>query len=209
MVRQERAARTRAALVRAAAEEIDRSGYDGTSLNRVVNAAGISMGALTFHFSTKGELADEVQSQGSRAARTVADHATAGSGPALHAVIDLTLGLARLLEEDPVVRSAARLARERPDSPAWSSAWLPAVHSLLAQAQRDGQLHPAALPETIAALVVHLVAGTETYVRARPAVAETARVSTVVQLGKIWQLALTGISPHEPPDEPPAPHSRS
>ncbi|MGW5940595.1 ScbR family autoregulator-binding transcription factor [Streptomyces celluloflavus] len=207
MVRQERAARTRAALVRAAAEEIDRRGYDGTSLNKVISAAGISMGALTFHFSTKSDLADEVQSQGSHAARTVADHVTAGSGPALQAVIDLTLELARLLEEDPVVRSAARLARERPGSPAWSAAWLPAVHSLLAQAQRDGQLHPAVLPETIAALVVHLVAGTETYARARSVATDTARASAVVQLGRIWQLALSGISPREPSDGPPAPRS--
>lgn len=73
MVRQERAVRTRQALLDAAAEEFDRHGYEGTSLNRVCRAAGITIGALTFHFSTKAELADAVQSQGRIITRAALD----------------------------------------------------------------------------------------------------------------------------------------
>lgn len=206
MVRQQRAARTRATLVRAAAEEIDRSGYNGTSLNKVTHTAGISMGALTFHFASKSELADEIQSQGAHAARTVADHATTRPGPALHAVIDLTLDLAQLLEENPIVRSAARLTRERPGTTPWSSAWLPTVHNLLTQAQHDGQLHPTAPPETITALIVHLITGIETYARTRSTTAKTTSPSAATHLHNIWQLTLTGIASHPPPHTPTHPH---
>ncbi|MFJ6186444.1 TetR family transcriptional regulator [Streptomyces sp. NPDC092295] len=58
---QERAERTRRAMVHAAAEEIDRGGYHGASLASISRSAGMSMGALTFHFPTKDRLVEAVQ----------------------------------------------------------------------------------------------------------------------------------------------------
>src|SRR3989337_2793252 len=50
MVSQERAERTRQRLLQGAAAEFSLYGYGGTSLQRISKAAGVTMGALTFHF---------------------------------------------------------------------------------------------------------------------------------------------------------------
>ncbi len=75
MKKKEQAARTRAVLVLAAANNFDRHGYDGTSLAAVCAEAGTTMGALTFHFRSKAVLAEAVADEGS--ARC------AGSAPAV------------------------------------------------------------------------------------------------------------------------------
>ncbi|MET7619236.1 TetR/AcrR family transcriptional regulator [Streptomyces sp. NPDC005408] len=196
MAQQERAARTRRALVKAAASEFDRNGYDGTSLSQICKSAGISIGALTFHFSTKSELADAVQSCGQSATRVVVDRVTAHSTPALNLAIDLTLQLARLLETESTVRSAARLTRERPGTAyGWSAAWAPTMHDLLARAHRDGQLHAAASPGTVATLAVYLLVGAEAHTRATCHSARMPGQGAVELLSQIWELTLCGISP--------------
>ncbi|MFD6497510.1 TetR family transcriptional regulator [Streptomyces sp. NPDC060188] len=60
MTRQERAVRTREALIEAAAQLFDRDGYEVTSLAAVTAKAQVSAGALYFHFATKADLADAV-----------------------------------------------------------------------------------------------------------------------------------------------------
>ncbi|GGY71337.1 MULTISPECIES: TetR/AcrR family transcriptional regulator [Streptomyces] len=195
MARQERAVRTRQTLVDAAASEFDRSGYHGTSLNRVCRAAGITMGALTFHFSAKDELADEVQSQGQLITRQALDGLPERSAPALHRAIDLTLELARLLEAEPVVRSAARLSRERPDRDlAWSAAWLTNVQDLFDQAYHDGQLHSAVRPASLTALSLYLMSGIESQARADHESPDAEpELSAVEQLRQIWGVVQFGI----------------
>ncbi|MEU8792974.1 TetR/AcrR family transcriptional regulator [Streptomyces sp. NPDC048643] len=60
MTRQERAVRTREALIEAAAHLFDRDGYEVTSLAAVTAKAQVSAGALYFHFATKADLANAV-----------------------------------------------------------------------------------------------------------------------------------------------------
>ncbi|MGW1776696.1 TetR family transcriptional regulator [Streptomyces sp. NPDC002104] len=185
--------RTRNALIRAAAVEFDNAGYDGTSLARISTAAGMSIGAVTFHFPSKRELADAVQEEG----RTVTQAALTGvvseSLPALRMVVDLTLELARLMEQEPAVRSAIRLSRERPGTASWSDTWLPTVQELLDQAYKSGQLRESALPADVTTLVEHLTSGAEAYLRSRIGT-EVEFESAVAQLKRVWHLALAGVS---------------
>jgi AcrR family transcriptional regulator len=48
--KQERAVQTRESLLRAAAEVFDEYGYSGASINRILKRAGLTAGALYFHF---------------------------------------------------------------------------------------------------------------------------------------------------------------
>ncbi|WP_328537748.1 TetR/AcrR family transcriptional regulator [Streptomyces sp. NBC_00344] len=195
-MKQERAARTRRVLVRAAAEELDRNGYEGTSLVRICRTAEVSMGALTFHFSTKSQVADEVQAQGRAATCGLVAQVVAAQGPALRSVMELTVGLAGLLDRDVTVRSAARLSRERPGEAAdWGSAWLPVVRELLERAGRDGELQPATRPRTLEALVAYLMAGAEAHIRACADGTESALPDAGAQLEQIWQLFQQGAVP--------------
>lgn len=194
MVKQERAARTRNALVQAAAAHFDRDGYAGTSLNRISKAAGISMGALTFHFASKGELADAVSEVGRSTTRAVLDDTDERPADPLRQLAMLTVALTRLLETSDTVRATVRLERERPGSSSWWSCWLPTVSRLLQQADEENLLRPTARPEVVVALVTHLVGGAEMLLRHRHTMAAGTPVSSAALVGRVWKLLLTGIS---------------
>ncbi|WP_309141804.1 ScbR family autoregulator-binding transcription factor [Streptomyces griseicoloratus] len=209
---QERAARTRRLLLQAAATEFAENGYEGTSFARICALAGISMGALTFHFPTKGRLAQAVQEQGCNAAGAAVTQVLPQHESALQGVVEATLCLARLLEKDPLVRAAARLARELPGSAdSWLRAWRPTVCRLLHRAADAGELRPDADREVVAQLVAHLVAGTEWYVWARSAWPGGAGAAGTAdeQLARIWELALPGIAARWQPDGAARPPGRA
>lgn len=195
MVKQERAARTRNAVVLAAAAEFYESGYEGTSLSRISKAAEMSMGAVTFHFSTKGELADAVRERGAAATAAAVAEASCRPAPDLYRAVGLTLVLARLLEDDLAVRASARLEREGAGTVAtWSSLWRPELRELLARAWDHEGLRPGTDLDTVAALAGHLLAGAETHVRCLDAAGAGTRQGASTQLAQIWEMVLRGIS---------------
>ncbi|MET8885043.1 TetR/AcrR family transcriptional regulator [Streptomyces rubiginosohelvolus] len=184
-------------MIEAAADEFDHHGYNGTSLARISKVAGLSIGAVTFHFPSKQSLADAVQEEGRTVTVAALSGLTAEPLPPLRLVIELTLELARLMEHEPSVRSAIRLGRERPGTDAWSGAWQPIVRNLLDGAYETGQLHTDALPADVAILVEHLTSGAEAYLRSRMG-SDPVFESAVAQLRRVWRLALTGVLPEGP-----------
>ncbi|GAA3394551.1 TetR/AcrR family transcriptional regulator [Streptomyces roseoviridis] len=193
MVKQERAVRTRAGLVRSAAVEFDRDGYAGTSLSRISKAAGVSIGAVTFHFASKAELAEAVREEGRAVTRAALKRVTAERTSALSAVVDFTFELARLMEREVLVRASIRLARELPESTSWSGIWLPTVRELLDEADRAGQLRDGAPPEDVTTLVEYLAGGAERSVRCGLG-AKGGSEGAADQLNRVWRLALAGVS---------------
>ncbi|MFI5824748.1 TetR family transcriptional regulator [Streptomyces rishiriensis] len=204
MRQQERALRTRARIVRAAALEMDRLGYEGARLSRVSQAADASMGAVTFHFPTKRALAEAVREEGVAGVAAVVDRAVEAGAPRLRAVADLTVALASLLERDVAARAAARVAREQPDvMEPWSGSWLPTVLDLLSRARADGQLRPEHCPQTLAALVVYLLAGAEWEIRTGAGAPAGGAGSAAERLEQIWRLVLRGAAQGGPEPSPP------
>ncbi|GEC10738.1 hypothetical protein SSP24_83930 [Streptomyces spinoverrucosus] len=184
---QERAARTHRALILAAAEEFDRLGYEGASLARISRGARASMGALTFHFATKSDLAAAVRAAGRESVAPVVRSALGGTRAPLEELAELTFTLVRLLEHDVVARATARLERERPrGGTSLALEWVPALRLLLERASAAGQLRPGVLPETAAVLLTLLIEG---------AWAEIGRGRTAgVAPGRVWELVLHGVS---------------
>lgn len=74
MAKQERAARTRESLVRAAAEVFAEQGFVTASIAAISRRAGVSAGGLHFHFESKTALAQAVEDRAAEALR----HITAG-----------------------------------------------------------------------------------------------------------------------------------
>ncbi len=185
MVRQERAERTRLLVLRAAATEFDRLGYAGASLSRISKSAGVTMGALTFHFATKLELAKAVIAQGCLITQgALAPPPAVGTGKLRH-VVEFTSTLVRLLEQEISVRAAARFFREYPaDRDGWYWTWLPLCREVIARAGQDlvGWVSPAA----VEALVVSIVSGAEVSVRAA-----TPGVTARDQAALVWGLVLS------------------
>ncbi|MCX4582296.1 TetR family transcriptional regulator [Streptomyces sp. NBC_01481] len=162
MVKQVRAERTRQALIAAAAIEFDRQGYAGTSLSAVHRACGVTMGALTFHFPAKADLATAVCHEAEDATR----HALARLTPAgtLLPVAEFTFVVARLLDEEVTVRAAARLTQEQAVPCHWHTVWRAALREVVAPTrERPG---PGPEPDLLELLAVYLTAGAEAALRA-------------------------------------------
>ncbi|MFD8122982.1 ScbR family autoregulator-binding transcription factor [Streptomyces albidoflavus] len=141
---QARSEQTRLRLVRAGAEMFDRNGYAKATLEQITAAAGMTKGALYFHFASKDGLAEAVQARGRSMLREfVEEQLNTGVSP-VQALVDLTHWLARTLYEDPVVRAGFRIAAERvgPQPPAADigRAWTEEIRLLLARAHEAGEL---------------------------------------------------------------------
>ncbi|MEU2392796.1 TetR/AcrR family transcriptional regulator [Streptomyces sp. NPDC007369] len=156
---QERASKTRQALLEAAADEFAERGYEGASLQGVVLRAATSIGSLTFHFGTKRALAEDVRKTGhARFGRCLQDLADAADP--LRQLRTLIGCLARLAHGDPFVRAARRLEADRPEGvPPLAEAWLPVLRRLLDRADGAHRLRPGVSPEDAVALLAHLAEG--------------------------------------------------
>ncbi|WP_328631457.1 TetR/AcrR family transcriptional regulator [Streptomyces sp. NBC_00356] len=209
MTEQARAARTRQRLVHNAAAEFAQRGYEGTSFARVCKAAGVTMGALTFHFPTKTSLAEAVCAEGIEGTRASVDDADRGAGSPLQAVGRIARAAAGALGEQPAAQASARLSREQPSLGLnWRDAWLPLIRTRLYQAQKLDELRPGTRPETATLLVASLVAGLEAGLL--PQLGELLLLSSAPQeqLAELWQLTLRGIGTATPPGPPPTPWDR-
>ncbi|QIP88254.1 TetR/AcrR family transcriptional regulator [Streptomyces sp. Tu 2975] len=110
---QARSERTRRRLVLAGAQMFDRYGYASATLGQIAGAAGMTKGALYFHFASKEGLADAVQERGRQLlCDFLQQQWEAGAAP-LQSLIDLTHWLADALYQDPVVRAGLRITNER------------------------------------------------------------------------------------------------
>ncbi|MET8290610.1 ScbR family autoregulator-binding transcription factor [Streptomyces sp. NPDC005132] len=174
MVKQVRAARTRQALVRAAAEVFADDGYALASLPAISRRAGVSTGALHFHFPSKDLLAREVEAAATvslqrLAARRDAPPGRAAGGPAgaggagagLQLLVDVSRELVLGLSSDPVLRAGFGLggdpSRKSGEGPGrWWSEW---VHALLREAHGAGELAEGVSPEAAAVAVVAATLG--------------------------------------------------
>ncbi|MET9608666.1 ScbR family autoregulator-binding transcription factor [Streptomyces sp. NPDC006512] len=141
-MKQERAVRTRRALVESAAAVFGQRGYADATLSMISAGAGVSPGALHFHFENKAAVGAAVEAAAARALRAVAREVYAERTSALQALADSTQALARVLLYDVVARTGLQLARE----PAYVSAsallgeWHAYVRRLLTEARAEGAL---------------------------------------------------------------------
>ncbi|MFD0547759.1 ScbR family autoregulator-binding transcription factor [Streptomyces rectiviolaceus] len=99
--------RTRRALVSAAADGFSREGYGPASLLDISRHAGVTSGALHFHFPTKAALASAVMTAAAQRLHEVVERCETRmrSGDALQLLVDAGHELTRQLREDVVLRA--------------------------------------------------------------------------------------------------------
>ncbi|MFJ3928329.1 ScbR family autoregulator-binding transcription factor [Streptomyces sp. NPDC090022] len=202
MTQQERAARTRRALLDAAAEAIDRHGYAAASLTAVSTAAGVTKGALTYHFTSKADLADAVRTESRRRTGRVLAPVLRSGGEPLQTAIDATQAVAGLLGHDPVIRAGARLARDATRTGLgtggivhWHASWIVPVHDLLSAARFGGRLHPRADPGEVCGQLGSALLGLDALTPGpgRGAAGDCGPLRH--HLTSLWQLLLPGLVP--------------
>lgn len=184
MAKQERAVRTRNALIESAAELFDRDGFETASLSMISARAGVSSGALHFHFASKADLADAV----GQAAALRLDRITAQEADdTLQSLIDATYALVRALGHDAVLRAGFDLSdglgRVRSGA-GLRRAWQEWVEGVLTRADMEGTLARGVSARDAAAVVVAATAGLESLGRRDP------RWLSPDSLARFWRLLL-------------------
>ncbi|MGW2252279.1 ScbR family autoregulator-binding transcription factor [Kitasatospora sp. NPDC001660] len=170
MVKQERAGRTRQAVLLAAASTFADVGFESASLVDISRRAGVSKGALYFHFVSKQALADGVRAAAGREIGSAALRTLRAGGSAVQGLIDFSHELARLLREDVVVRAGVQLGRAGhgprrtgpagpPGSDATWRSFTAVVHRLLGRAAEAGELRSGTDRRAAAELLTTVAAG--------------------------------------------------
>jgi AcrR family transcriptional regulator len=146
MQQQVRAKETRAAIIRGAAAAFEQRGYGSTSLAQVSAAAGVTKGALYFHFDSKEALAVAIieaqHTESVGAGRELLDN----NVPGLRALVSMSYELARQLRDDLIVSAGVRLTIEAVNFSTPVSApyldWMIACEEFLRRGIADGDVVP-------------------------------------------------------------------
>ncbi|MFF7726916.1 ScbR family autoregulator-binding transcription factor [Streptomyces sp. NPDC008001] len=167
MTKQERAMNTRHALIRSAAHAFDQFGYTRAKLAGISAGAGVSSGALHFHFDTKAAMAAAVESEAARTLHALTRHARLRSPSPLQGLIDSSHVIAQQLRWDVVVRAGFHLnCRTAHHSEVnLRQEWLECVRHTLARSAVYGQMPQQAVQEELTATVVGATAGFEALAR--------------------------------------------
>ncbi|MFI8188513.1 ScbR family autoregulator-binding transcription factor [Streptomyces sp. NPDC085946] len=152
MARQERAIRTRRTILEAAAAVFDERGYTSATIGEILERAGVTKGALYFHFASKEELALGV----------FAEQLAISLPPQpskLQELVDSGLVMAQRLRCEPLVRASVGLALDQgamdlDRTPAFQM-WIDQNKQLLTEARERGEL----LPHVDAAETAELLVG--------------------------------------------------
>ncbi|MEU2930627.1 ScbR family autoregulator-binding transcription factor [Streptomyces sp. NPDC007251] len=163
MVKQVRAARTRQSLIRAAAEVFAADGYALASLPAISRRAGVSAGALHFHFANKEALASEVESAATDSVEKLAERCRGAADTSLQSLVRTMSGLLLAVADDPVVRAGFKLSGDpsRKSEAAMLGWWKNCVRDLVLQAQHAGELADGVSPDGATTTIVAATVGLE------------------------------------------------
>jgi AcrR family transcriptional regulator len=186
-VKQERAVQTRESLLRAAAEVFDEFGYSGASINRILKRAGLTAGALYFHFDSKEDLARAVMNSQPETIVPWLD------SRGLQRLVDLTLNWARRLQVDPLLRAGVRLTNEQTsfglqDASPYQQ-WVEIMAECLRDAHERGELQAGVEPGEVAAFVVEACTGMQMF-----SAVVSGRQDLMERVTRRWRLLLPGIA---------------
>lgn len=161
MVRQERAVRTRQALIRAAAEAFDRDGFSVASIITICNRAGVSSGALHFHFASKSALADAVEDEAVAVLRNIIHRPFVPELSHLQRIVDVTHDLAQAMRDDVILGAGFKLSCEATREPRTDlrSYWRRWVEEQVRESRACGELSGDVPPVRVSSAIVASTVG--------------------------------------------------
>ncbi|MDH6118104.1 ScbR family autoregulator-binding transcription factor [Kitasatospora sp. GAS204B] len=185
--KQERAVRTRDEILQAAAQVFDEHGYHGASMREIIKRAGVTLGAVYFHFPNKEALARAVMT----AQTPTIMPRLASQG--LQRLVDLTLVWSRQLQIDPVLRAGVRLTGEQTGFGLSEvepyRVWVEIMQDCLRTAERDGELLAGIDVHETAEFVVSACTGMQMYAQIA-----TGRADLSERTVSMWRLLLPALA---------------
>ncbi|NML54091.1 TetR/AcrR family transcriptional regulator [Streptomyces sp. R302] len=186
MAKQERAQRTRQAILTAAAELFDERGYDSASTTDILARAGLTRGALYHHFPSKEAIALALLD-------THIDALQVEEQPVkLQSLIDLTFRFAQQLQSDPALRASVRLSVEQSSFAAFQTGYeqsIEVIRSLLRQAMDQGEMLPGLDIDEATLFIVGAYTGVQTMDQAY-----SGRAELIDRIGSLWRFVLPGLA---------------
>jgi AcrR family transcriptional regulator len=190
---QQRAVLTRARVLTAAAEVFARTGFLAASMNDIVDQAGVTKGAVYFHFASKEALAvavvEEQFRQWPRVVSLIDEHAP----DELTAIVALTYEVGARFRDDVLVTAGVRLSFERGlvnvDMPTPFVGWVAQLQSMFSRARRNGLLRAGVMPAPTSRALVGSFFGVQH-------VSEilASRQDLETRLDEFWRIFLVGIA---------------
>ncbi|MGH4033327.1 ScbR family autoregulator-binding transcription factor [Actinomycetota bacterium Odt1-20B] len=159
MAQQERAIRTRRAVLNAAAVAFSETGYSNTTVAQILELADVTKGALYFHFDSKEALAKGVLDEQIEEARPPQDLK-------MQEWVDIGMLLAYQLVHDPILRAGARLESDPEGRAKYGSSWprwTDLFAGVLAEAQERGEVLPHVNPRETAEFTVGAYHGNQMF----------------------------------------------
>jgi AcrR family transcriptional regulator len=164
--RQQRAVATRAAIIEAAAGEFDERGYTGASMDAVAERAGLTKGALYFHFTSKADLAGAVIARQHEVSRRYSEAAAARGASPLEVLMWISQGLASQMIHEVVVSAGIRLSTEAATSDVARqdpyADWISVVTELVRAGVDAGEVDPAWDPALVGRVAIPAYTGVQT-----------------------------------------------
>lgn len=185
--KQERAIRTREVIMRAAAEVFAERGFAGASVSSITKQAGMTLGAMYFHFKSKEALAREIVRDQPGRVRPPKE------SEGLQHAVDITLSWACQLLDDPVLLAGARLVMDQeafvdPDGDNSFQQWMQVLADDLRAARDRGELRRHVDPEAVAQLVVDACTGAQMHAQLT-----SGRRDLPERIADIWRCLLPGL----------------
>ncbi|MGW2342271.1 ScbR family autoregulator-binding transcription factor [Streptomyces sp. NPDC001661] len=185
--KQDRAVRTKQAILRAAAEVVDEQGFGSAGIAKIAERAGTTTGAIYFHFRAKEGLMSAIMNAQPQA--IVPQLNAAG----LQRLVDITLVWCQQLRTDPMLRAGVRMAVEQgafgfQDDTSFHE-WQTIMEGCLAEAQARGELQEHVDPAEVAELVVGACTGSQLHSQLT-----SAREDLTGRVVRLWRYLLPSIA---------------
>ncbi|MFD5057096.1 ScbR family autoregulator-binding transcription factor [Streptomyces sp. NPDC058394] len=159
MAQQARAIQTRRSILVAAAAVFDERGYSSATISEILARAGVTKGALYFHFNSKEELALGVMDLQLDVVPLPPQLTK------LQDLVDQGMLLAHRLRHEPLVRASVGLAMDQAveglDRGTPFRAWIDRLEQLLSAAKNQGELLPHVQPGETAELLAGAFSGVQ------------------------------------------------
>jgi AcrR family transcriptional regulator len=190
---QQRAVLTRTRVLTAAAEVFARTGFLAASMNDIVDQAGVTKGAVYFHFPSKEALAVAIVEEQFQQWPMVVEALARHSPNALVSIVALTYEVGSRFRDDVLVTAGVRLSFERglvnADMPTPFVGWISQLQSMFGRARREGLLRPGVTPTPTARALVGAFFGIQHISEIL-----TSRQDLETRLDEFWRIFLPGIA---------------
>ena len=165
MAQQARSEATRWKILTAAVELFGDTGYTSTGLGDVIERAGLTKGALYYHFDSKESLAEAIIAEASARVGKAVHAINQGPIPGMEKVIRTSFVIAGIVTGDPLARTGAQLMRalgEFNDTATQTYTGMQLlITELVKQAGAEGDLRADVDPGVVGELLIATYLGAE------------------------------------------------